>query len=462
MRTSLFWYTKDFRVEHLPGLARACDECDRVVPVYIWDDEYLEDESANRLHFLAESLYDLNDSLLKYGSGLTVRQGESENELIKLAKQHKATLIFCTAVRDPKTLALRKRVKAALLTQRIELIECAADHLIEPEQVLTKQGAPFQVYTPFSKQVLRELHVGRPLKLKASVLAPLDATYKLPTLPTDGLSAVRQKGGSSAAESQWKSFKKRIASYHESRNALADEGGTSRLSAHLNFGTISVHRIVRDIEKLEDSDGKRSFLNELIWRDFNYYIAHHFPHVLHAPIRRGLEQIKWSNNVRHLEAWKEGRTGFPVVDAAMRQLRQTGWMHNRARMIVASFLVKDLHINWQEGEAYFMEWLTDGDQVQNNAGWQWSASTGVDAQPYFRIFNPASQGKRFDPDGEYVKRYVPELGSVPARLIHEPEKWQDDLFALVEYPEPIVDHAVQRDEALAMFKQALERSKQLR
>jgi deoxyribodipyrimidine photo-lyase len=447
MRTSLFWYTKDLRVDDLPALAEACVKYDAVIPIYIWDDAHLEDEADNRKAFLIDSLIDLDNELRKRGSGLGIYRGETVTALAELCQTQAIKDVYFTASRDPATKQLQTAVTAGLQAHGIQVHLSSPNFLLDPDSIKTKTDGVYRVFTPFKNAVLQHLKLREEVKPPRN-LVPADGEFKIPQFGTLSCSPERQKGGASEAKLQWQNFKRNgVKQYGEARNDLANEHGTSKLSAHLNFGTISVNSIARD---LLQSEASSPFINELIWREFNSYIAHHFPEVLHRAFREELTFIDWPGKQEHLEAWKAGETGYPLVDAAMRQLMQTGWMHNRARMIVASFLVKDLLIDWQEGEAHFMEWLTDGDQVQNNAGWQWSSSTGVDAQPYFRIFNPITQGKKFDPKGEYIRRYVPELRDRPDSLIH-----QINVQDRSGYPMAIVNHATQREKALAMFKNAM-------
>jgi deoxyribodipyrimidine photo-lyase len=447
MRTSLFWYTKDLRIDDLPALAEASEKSDVVIPVYIWDDEHLEDQADNRKAFLADSLKDLDNSLRKLGSGLSVYRGETIKGLVELCKQHDCKDVYCSTSRDPITKRLQSEVTDGLRTQGIEVHSAQANFLLDPEAIKTKSSGVYRVFTPFKNAALQHLKL-REKAVTPSNLAAIDRDIDFPPLASLSCSPERQKGGATEAGLLWQQFKRSgLEGYIDARNDLANEYGTSKLAAHLNFGTISVNSIARDTMHIDPSS---AFLNELMWREFNLYIAYHFPEVLHRAFRQELSLIEWHGSQEHLKAWQNGLTGYPVVDAALRQLKQTGWMHNRARMIVASFLVKDLLVNWQEGEAHFMGWLTDGDQVQNNAGWQWSASTGVDAQPYFRIFNPITQGKNFDPAGEYVRRYVPELRARSTKLIHDINV-DDGLH----YPKAIVDHPAQRERALAMFKKAM-------
>jgi deoxyribodipyrimidine photo-lyase len=453
MRTSLFWYTKDLRLSDLPALVEASTHSEVVIPVYIWDDEHLEDEADNKNAFLLDCLLELDRSLRERGSGLHVMRGATVSSLIKLSREHNCSDVYCTASRDPATKQLQESARSALRQEGITLHSSHANFLLDPDEISTKSGGPYRVFTPFRNAAVSRLSARKKASTPKNLIQAVKV-LELPAVALQDISQDRQRGGSIEAHEQWKRFKRTgLASYNTSRDELANDAGTSKLSAYLNFGTISIDELVRDLLSMDDpevEEGKKSFLNELLWREFNAYIVHHFPNVLHRAFREELTFIDWKGKAEHLEAWKQGRTGYPIVDAAMRQLLQTGWMHNRARMIVASFLVKDLLINWQEGEAHFMQWLTDGDEIQNNAGWQWSASTGVDAQPYFRIFNPITQGKRFDPLGEYVRRYVPELRSRSTKAIHDV-----NVVDGLQYPRAIVDHSTQRERALVMFKKAM-------
>ncbi len=329
----------------------------------------------------------------------------------------------------------------------------------EPEEVHTDDGRPVTVFTPFSRRwaaVPRRalLHVPDAIpSLPAGALASEDLPVS--PAPTADVALLPQPGEAAARErlARWVASAA-LPAYADGRNRL-DAEGTSRLSADLKMGTLSPLEVLLAVEG--PGDGRRVFVSELAWREFYAHVLWHFPHVVRGAYRPTYDAIPWADDPAGLAAWREGRTGYPVVDAAMRQLSESGWMHNRARMITASFLAKDLLVDWRHGEAHFMAHLVDGDVASNNGGWQWTAGTGTDAAPYFRIFNPVSQGRRFDPDGAYVRRWVPELARVPDAFVHQPWTMPLEVQAAAgcvvgrDYPAPIVDHAFARDRALAAY-----------
>jgi deoxyribodipyrimidine photo-lyase len=328
--------------------------------------------------------------------------------------------------------------------------------------VLSAAGEPFQVFSPFRRVWWRRFEEERPLPagpLRLPAPVPGVAHGRMPSLAdlgAGGVAADLPTGGEDAAKRRLSSFLGRAVGGYAERRDLPAQDGTSRLSPHLRFGTISVRRCFDEAFAAERDDrrlakGVRKWLDELVWREFYAAIMAENPHVLRRSFRPEFEGIEWEDDEKLFLAWCEGRTGFPFVDAAMRQLVATGWMHNRARMVVASFLTKDLLVDWRLGERFFMKHLVDGDPASNNGGWQWAASTGTDAQPFFRIFNPVLQGERFDPQGDYVRRFVPELRGLAGSAVHRP--WEAPLAA-PDYPPPLVDHAVRRELALRRYEAA--------
>jgi len=338
--------------------------------------------------------------------------------------------------------------------------------LMESDEVSKSDGTPYTVYTPFRNTWRANIdRVPDPLT-KVRTLPPLNGIDGLGSLPK--FTSVENDAGERTALTRLRLFlNERAARYHVQRD-IPGVDGTSRLSADLAHGTISIRRVFRDARTAAEkaSGGARkgfeTFLDELIWREFYYRILSAFPHVTRRSFRTPMDRIRWSGNQAHFSAWCEGRTGYPIVDAGMRQLIAEGWMHNRVRMIVASFLTKDLHLNWQWGERYFLEHLIDADIASNNGGWQWTAGTGTDASPWFRIFNPVLQAEKFDPQGDYVRKYVPELRTLPRNAIHKPwvlsheEQKSVGVRIGVEYPAPIVDHGKERKTALRLYREATE------
>ncbi|MBD64966.1 MAG: deoxyribodipyrimidine photolyase [Halobacteriovoraceae bacterium] len=483
----IHWFRRDLRVAGNNALRSQLQECEgRVVGVFCFDKKFLarKDFSVNRFQFFLNSLVSLKKELQDLGSDLLVLDVGPDESLESLFKQlQKSKLGLPTRFswnRDYEPFAIKrdKRIKKLCESFDIESIHFRDHLLIEPDELTKDDGDGYKVYTPFSRKWL-EIFESEPVQkrmmaqkngltyLKKLEKGNLDKAFSLTwkkllgtDLPQDVLEAYvtsnQEKvdieipeAGSLAALSKLKEFKKKIDEYGDKRD-IPSIAGTSKFSMYLKNGTITVPQIIAYFQLTPYKKKKNSrdtFFSELIWREFYYHILYRHPHVEKKSFNPKYEDLKWENDKKLFKAWCEGKTGFPIVDAGMRELNQTGWMHNRVRMIVASFLTKDLLIDWRWGEQYFMEKLLDGDLAPNNGGWQWAASTGCDAQPYFRIFNPWLQSKRFDPEGEYIKTYIPELSDIPAKQLHKPILGHDS------YPEPIVDHSEQRDKALKLYKE---------
>lgn len=458
----LCWFRRDLRLDDNTALLAAYAAAEEVVPVFIFDDAILSrpDTGAVRVAFLLESLRNLDENLRARGSRLLLRRGRPEHVLAQLVTETAASAVYFNRDVEPFALVRDARVRAHLEGR------CAVEGfddggLTAPEAVRTKAGTPYTVFTPYKQAVLAQA-VPRPRPAPAALRTPADVPGDpWPSLTDLGFttSVSLPPGGETPAQARLHDFiQNGLARYATERDVLSAEG-TSRLSPYLRFGCLSPRRAYWAAREAvpEGSPGVESWIAELIWRDFYRQILFHFPHVESGAFRRAYDDLAWENNASWFDLWCQGKTGFPIVDAAMRQLLTTGWMHNRARMIVASFLTKDLLIDWRWGERHFMKHLVDGDLAANNGGWQWAASTGTDAQPYFRIFNPTAQGKKFDPTGSYVRRYVPELRAVPDRWIHEPAQMPVEVQRAfrcvigVDYPAPLVDHGRQRVKALTMF-----------
>lgn len=460
----IVWLRADLRIHDHPALASAIKDAREVIPVFILDDSILGGSmsSSNRNRFLLESLQDLRASLRSKGGDLVLRQGNPATELQLLAKETGAVSVYYTT--DYSPLATRRDKQVARELEDADVAMKAFDaKLIVSDigQLRTKSGSAYKVFTPFWNAWQK---IGRRAVAPTPKTIHIPKTLKVGSLPAladvtqaDELSKDTAPGGETEGRRRLKEFiNHRIDSYHNENNDLGKDT-TSRLSPYMHFGCVSV----REIETmLPDTEGARAWHRQLAWRDFYYYVLLNFPYP-HQEFQERYRTSKWAKDDMLLTAWKDGKTGYPVVDAAMRQLRHEGWMHNRARLIVGSFLTKDLGIDWREGEAHFMCWLLDGDMANNNGNWQWIASVGVDPAPVFRrLYNPSSQRDRYDPDGSYVRRYVPELKHVSDNYSSEPWKMpqseQEAAGCIIgkDYPEPIVDHAAARQRALEWYKQA--------
>jgi deoxyribodipyrimidine photo-lyase len=447
--TAIWWIRRDLRLHDNLAL-EAASSSGPVVPVFIWDPAFAP-ASTRRTHFLANALRSLDADLRARGSYLVVRAGDPRQVLTGLLTNTGAGMIYAEEDFTPYA---RQRDEDIQRSLPLTLVQGQLVH--HPQAIAKADGMPYTVYTPFSKTWKASLPAS---------LTPLPAPERINTPPgivTEPLLQHPEEAlfpaSESAARQRLQDFLTRqtgIHAYGENRDRL-DLDGTSSLSPNLRFGLLGLRTAVflalQSLEHAPDAAACKSaatWLNELIWREFYIHILYHFPHVRSGSFRPAYDRIRWRNDPEEFRAWQEGRTGYPVVDAAMRQLLATGWMHNRARMITASFLVKDLLIDWRWGEAWFMENLLDGDLAANNGGWQWVAGTGTDAAPYFRIFNPTLQSAKFDPDGEYIRRWVPELAGLTSPAIHAPEEHGARPTA---YPEPLVDHQFARQRTLEAYQ----------
>ena len=497
----IHWFRRDLRLQDNTALSAAArDSGGAVIPAFVLDDQLLRgaDVAPARIHFMLDCLRDLDANLRRRGSRLIVLRGDPATELARLAQITGAEAVCFNRDYTPAALRRDARVTRALQDAGAEVRSFKDAVIFEQSELLTSAGQPYTVFTPYKRAWLNRLSAGglaeaQPVETPA--LSPLLtewAAIGMPVIPTAedlGLD-VRQKlphGGESEAMRQLTQFKDSgaLRAYSAQRDFPAIEG-TSRLSPYLRFGAISPRQcftvaastMQREFPAKHSfspaaSDAKKegadAWISELIWREFYAQILYHFPHADRASYRREYDQMEWGSGDTALDAtrfvaWQEGRTGYPIVDAALRQLNQTGWMHNRARMIVASFLTKDLLLDWRLGERYFMQKLVDGDPASNNGGWQWAAGTGTDAQPYFRIFNPRLQSERFDPDGAYLRRWLPELARVPLEYLHAPNTMPPLIQAQAgciigrDYPAPIIDHAAQKEESICRFSRIARKS----
>ena len=465
MPTVLHWFRRDLRLHDNTALARAAAAADRLVPVFVVDDAILArpDTGAARVIFMLGCLRALADALAAAGSRLVLLRGAPEQELPRLARAVGAGEIHWNKDYEPHARGRDARVAEALASAGIASRPWKDHVLFEEREILTAAGTPFTVFTPYAR-VWASRTPPRPVA--AARLPPLPEYGTLPTtaIPdaTDlgfRTSASLPAPGEATGRARLEDFTAHALAAYERERDFPARAGTSGLSPYLRFGAVSI-RTAYAASARSRGGGARTWRTELAWRDFYYQLLFHHPNVEREAFRPAFRTLAWENDPARFAAWCRGETGYPIVDAAMRQLDATAWMHNRCRMIVASFLTKDLLIDWRRGERYFMEQLVDGDLAANNGGWQWAASTGTDAQPYFRIFNPSAQGERFDPDGAYVRRWIPELGQVPARWIHRPwdmparEATRAGVVLGTTYPVRIVRHEEQRVRALAMYEAA--------
>ncbi len=477
----LMWFRRDLRTEDNNALSQALSRCRQVWCVFVFDTEILDPlpRADRRVEFIHASVLELDQSLRTLGAGrgregcgLMVRHALAREEIPRLAEQLRVQAVFANHDDEPNALVRDAQILGALAHAGI-VFHTHKDHVIfERREVLTQAGHPFGVFTPYKNAWLRKVDpshlAAHPVEPHAHALAPLPEPFSAPppSLPDMGfesthLAALPIPTGASGGQRLLEDFMERIERYDAARDFPSIKG-PSYLSVHLRFGTVSIRQLASLSWQmhLQDIKGASTWLSELIWRDFYHQILANFPHVVGKSFKQEYDKVRFERGKQAdalFTAWCEGRTGYPLVDAAMAQINQTGYMHNRLRMVVASFLVKDLGVDWRWGERYFAEKLIDFDLAANNGGWQWAASTGCDAQPWFRIFNPVTQSERFDPQGRFIRRYLPQLAEMPDAAIHAPWKAPELelLSAGVElgktYPMPLVDHALAREKTLERY-----------
>ncbi|WML88981.1 cryptochrome/photolyase family protein [Thiothrix subterranea] len=462
MTIAIVWLRQDLRLADNPALYQACRTCEQVIPVFIDDplpSSISQLGAASRV-WLHHSLQALDTHLQTLGNRLILRKGAALPVLQQLIASTGATHVYWNRVYDPASLARDKHIKETL-KQTCEVHSFNASLLNEPWEVLKADGTPYKVFTPFWKAMLKHGIQQLPLPMPERMVAPanlpdslpVDALGLLPTIRWDTEMMTHWQVGEAAAMQKLLAFLPQGADYKEARN-LPAQTGTARLSPHLHFGEISPRQAVYHTEHYlqnhpEADGGLRHFLQEIGWREFSYHLLYHFPHTQERALDARFDAFPWAEDYAAvLSRWQQGQTGFPIIDAGMRELWQTGWMHNRVRMIVASLLTKNLLVPWQVGEQWFRDTLVDADLASNVFGWQWTAGCGADAAPYFRIFNPILQSQKFDPEGEYIRRWVPELHARDNKQVHLPRELGDGLR---DYPLPIVDLKASRKRALMLF-----------
>lgn len=463
---AIVWFRQDLRLDDNPAFSEACFHHDKVIPIYILDEIATHIGGAQRW-WLHHSLASLDKGLKKLGLNLCLRQGNALEVLKKLVENHHIESIYWNRCYDPAAIARDTVIKKIFQTSGVRIVSTNGHLLHEPWQIKNSTGHFFKVFTPYWRTCLKQMNAPEPYtisRIPKALDAHSDALASWKLLPSnpnwaEAFGDYWQPGEEGASRKLVNFVNANLNGYSISRDEPAKDS-TSKLSPHLHFGEISPWQIWRAIEwaKLhKDCDLKSAerFLSEIGWREFSYYLLYHFPLLPNANYKSNFDIFPWENDKNFLKRWQTGMTGYPIVDAGMRELWHTGYMHNRVRMIVASFLTKDLFIDWRLGASWFLDTLVDADLASNSASWQWVAGCGADAAPYFRIFNPVLQGEKFDPKGDYVKQWVPELKSVPVQWIHKPWMAPKDKFGLCldqVYPEPIVDHLESRKKALLHYK----------
>ena|SRR6218665_1156526 len=430
MKTAIFWHRRDLRVNDNAGLYKALKSGLQVQPVFVFDTTILRflPKNDQRVRFIHLKILELKENYRQYGSDLLVRIGDPREVIPALVKELDVNVVFTNRDYEPEAIQRDKKVSEELVKLNCDFLGAKDQVIFEKNEIVKTDNSPYTVYTPYSKRWKEQLSdfylKSYPVEEYTSHLKKGEVSV-IPSLVDLGFSneEIYEFPGSEIPENI-------IADYHETRD-FPSQQGTSRLSVHLRFGTISIRKLARTALAKNEK-----YLNELIWRDFYQMTLFHFPYIVNGAFKKNYDNIVWEFSETQWLAWCEGKTGYPMVDAGMRELNQTGFMHNRVRMIVASFLTKHLLHDWRLGERYFAEKLLDFDLASNVGGWQWAAGCGNDAAPYFRVFNPTSQQEKFDPDFEYIKRWIPEFGTK-------------------DYPEPIVEHSFARNRVLERYKKAL-------
>lgn len=457
----IVWLRNDLRVTDNASLAHAVDSKRPVIPVFVYspDEEEAWPPGAASRWWLHHSLMSLSASLKQLGSKLIFRTGRAAHELSAVAAESGATTLVYSRRWEPAAIRQQRMVESELTANRIDVRSVNNSLLFEPTSIATASGTPYRVFTPFYRSCLTAWAETRPIAAPSNLLSPtvwpngvsVEDLQLLPRINWAGGLHATWTPGETGAQAQLETFAHGAASrYLEIRDMPAVEG-VSRLSPFLHFGEISPRQVVSEISRAAincTSTGSHDgYVRQLVWREFAHHLLYHYPHTADQPLRSEFANFPWKNDLELQTAWRQGRTGYPLVDAGMRELWRTGYVHNRVRMVVASFLVKDLLIPWQEGARWFWDTLVDADLANNTLGWQWVAGCGADAAPYFRIFNPVSQAQKFDPTATYIRRWVPELAELSVPEVHDP--WHFPLLAAsTEYPDRIVEHDYARARAL--------------
>ena len=423
MKISIFWYRRDLRLEDNTGLFKALNENENILPIFIFDDSIIDElpEDDARVNFIYESLSKINNQLNNHKASLQILKGQIDDVWEKLVTTYDIHKVYLNKDYEPYAIKRDQKIKEFLNSKGIEMKTFKDQVIFEEDEIVKADGKPYTVFTPYKRKWLEKF-----TKVNLNLIANFDNFFK----KTIDFPSLNQLGLKNSTIKVKKYSLKNVATYSETRN-FPNLDSTSYLSPHLRFGTISVRQIIIELKNKSET-----FLSELIWREFFMQIIFHFPHVVTKNFRAKYDGIQWINNKEDYKNWCQGKTGYPLVDAGMRQLNETGYMHNRVRMVTAGFLCKHLLIDWRYGEAYFAKKLLDYELSSNNGNWQWAAGTGCDAAPYFRIFNPTEQLKKFDKSLTYTKKWVKD-------------------FDTLKYPNPIVDHKYARNRALEAYKKAI-------
>lgn len=461
---SLVWFRYDLRLHDNPALTHAINESDRIIPLYIYDvnNQYQWMPGRAQQWWLSQSLSSLQKDLKSKNGSLIIKSGDPLKILLNIVKEQGVKKIFWNKLYEPVLIQRDRAIKKELEKQAVEVIESEGYLLTNPEKIQNKTGGQYKVYTPYWNECRRVIKTKPVLIAPKEILVADLESEKIKTVNDVDYSAYWEPGEQGAEKKLSEFLSDGLNDYSSSRD-IPSLLGTSNLSPHLHFGEISPMQVWSSLEGYSathrvNQKSVDTFLSQIGWREFSYYLLFHFPSLPEKNLRSEFDRFAWENDKSLLKKWQEGQTGFPIIDAGMRELLITGTMHNRVRMLSASFLIKDLLIHWTEGEAWFWDHLMDADLANNAASWQWVAGSGTDAAPYFRIFNPILQAKKFDPYGEYIKKWIPELKNLPAQYIADPSSAPEDVLLQANvilgktYPKRIIDHDVARKRALDNYK----------